>query len=839
MRRSSRVMHWLVFALSIIPATSWVGCTRPAPSYIGVDGVALGRVVIYRNGVAYYERKATVVGDKLVVRVPRERVDDFLKSLKVTDVDSGETVAVTIPRDKSSSDGDLNMVLRLPTQSSAKSTATRTVNMTYVTEAPAWKPSYRVVVSANGSVDLEAWAIIDNTSGEDWKNVLVSVGSSSAMSFRYDLWRVQTVDRDLLASDERLAIAPPVGATPFQTTPNDSGTVIVNSAAPTIDASSTAQGITINKEYLSKVPIPGRSFESATQVAVSGSTSIENNYVVDGINSSSLALGNYYGYVEAVQTSRGRDPRLGGVEGIVSDQQGPQRGVKVEISGGTLRGPLFAKTDPKGRFHVDGLSPGSYDVKVSDRGATATLNGVNVQAGQIASIAPNVAASRASNASAEAIQLARWAALVPAWRKQGIALEVTATAATETAAIQIAAQTQAQLLAVGVGSEKIKTRTIVDATAVASAVVQPTNLTTATAAVATEAVIGDSHFTSPHPMTVAAGSSAMVAMLRGKTQGGEVYLYDPISTRGNALYAFRSVRMKNPSTSALEPGPVTVYGDGRFIGEGLTDAVAAGATTVVPFALDRQVIVQSKTTERDAMKKLISVERQGLWAQLDRQKVQTFTITNRGAATTLLLRHRSSNGYTLVKGPANDRTGPNSDGASNASDQSLGDSQLFDIELAANSTKTVDIIEATPKAEFFALDAPMVVNHLRELASNKEIDRSLLASVNDVLQTQNKLQSLDQRIEGLRGQNRELSERSAELNVQLLSLRAVRTTGELVQKLQQRMGDIADRKQKATIAIVEAQQQIMLLRLKLQDAYGGLRDATATKTVATSRLDPK
>ena len=48
--------------------------------------------------------------------------------------------------------------------------------LTYVTESPAWKPSYRVVVGDKGKVMLEGWAIVDNTSGEDWKGVLVGVG---------------------------------------------------------------------------------------------------------------------------------------------------------------------------------------------------------------------------------------------------------------------------------------------------------------------------------------------------------------------------------------------------------------------------------------------------------------------------------------------------------------------------------------------------------------------------------------------------------------------------------------------------------------------------------------
>ena len=60
------------------------------------------------------------------------------------------------------------------------------LRLSYVTEAPSWKPSYRVVVGKDGKVDLQGWAIVDNTSGEDWKNVRLGVGASSAMSFRFD-----------------------------------------------------------------------------------------------------------------------------------------------------------------------------------------------------------------------------------------------------------------------------------------------------------------------------------------------------------------------------------------------------------------------------------------------------------------------------------------------------------------------------------------------------------------------------------------------------------------------------------------------------------------------------
>ncbi|HEX9154623.1 MAG TPA: hypothetical protein VF819_03605, partial [Nitrospira sp.] len=54
-------------------------------------------------------------------------------------------------------------------------TATRQVIAGYMTPAAVWKSSYRLIFGAQGDPTLEGWAIVDNTSGEDWNNVQLSV----------------------------------------------------------------------------------------------------------------------------------------------------------------------------------------------------------------------------------------------------------------------------------------------------------------------------------------------------------------------------------------------------------------------------------------------------------------------------------------------------------------------------------------------------------------------------------------------------------------------------------------------------------------------------------------
>src|SRR4051794_40003177 len=94
------------------------GCAPKHSTFVKVDDVALGKVVVYRNGVAYYERRAQVMGGQLTVSVPRDRVDDFLKSLTVVDAITGKPLPVSIPRQQE--DGAfLVMKLQLPSKDKA------------------------------------------------------------------------------------------------------------------------------------------------------------------------------------------------------------------------------------------------------------------------------------------------------------------------------------------------------------------------------------------------------------------------------------------------------------------------------------------------------------------------------------------------------------------------------------------------------------------------------------------------------------------------------------------------------------------------------------------------
>ncbi|HHH31267.1 MAG TPA: DUF4139 domain-containing protein, partial [Polyangiaceae bacterium] len=272
--------------------------------------LALDRVVLYRNGVGYFERRGEIDGDVLRLKVRKDQVNDLLKSLTIVDRRTGRAVSVSMPLDPQTwaraalatlgpgrgslaevldllrgteveldtvlgdvegrvvlveqiieepdptmpsrggssgsapslgtdhkvtlmagkelkvvrlskvrgvtlKDGDLALQFHRRLDATAGEGMFQQVEVairlndadahdlvvSYVVEAPMWKPTYRVVLpeEGKGQALLQGWAVVDNTSGEQWNDVKLSLTAGAPIAFRYDLHTPRRVFREDLS----------------------------------------------------------------------------------------------------------------------------------------------------------------------------------------------------------------------------------------------------------------------------------------------------------------------------------------------------------------------------------------------------------------------------------------------------------------------------------------------------------------------------------------------------------------------------------------------------------------------------------------------------------------
>jgi hypothetical protein len=284
-----------LFAKTLFVA-ALAACGHARHPYATTGGaLSLSKVVLYRNGVGYFERAGHVDGESLTLRVRKDQVNDLLKSLTVVEKTGGRAVSISMPLDPRSwanaatatlgpgagslaevldklrgtwvtlhtthgsvngrillvesldetigseqrheqdfkvtllDDERMNVVrlsqvkgitlhngdIALQFQRSLDATAGegmfQQVDVTirlagrhendlivsYVVSAPMWKPTYRVVLpeAGKGQALLQGWAVVDNTTGEDWRDVKLALTAGAPIAFRYDLHTPRDVAR--------------------------------------------------------------------------------------------------------------------------------------------------------------------------------------------------------------------------------------------------------------------------------------------------------------------------------------------------------------------------------------------------------------------------------------------------------------------------------------------------------------------------------------------------------------------------------------------------------------------------------------------------------------------
>ncbi len=278
----------------------------PACAHQALDGadtvspLPVKRVVLYQNGVGYFERGGDLVGDTLRLQVRPEQINDLLTSLTVIDLEGGRSQSISLPIEKSAAQrldelpdqvrrqGGIHSLLaafrgarvRLELRDEGTSIQGRIVGVesidgkphvalasgarvsnvlveniahlelhdrplqvglnkvldhslnegqwkpveltvrlntggkhkllvSYISGMPTWKPAYRLVMNkTGGKALLQGWAVIDNTSGEDWNNVSLSLSSGAPISFIYDLHKPNFVRRQQMGVMASGALAP-------------------------------------------------------------------------------------------------------------------------------------------------------------------------------------------------------------------------------------------------------------------------------------------------------------------------------------------------------------------------------------------------------------------------------------------------------------------------------------------------------------------------------------------------------------------------------------------------------------------------------------------------------
>ena len=169
---------------TIVVAGLVAACGSPKPASLRLD-----KVILYQNGIGYFERSGVVGGDRVLLEFSHHEVDDVLKTLTVIDRSGASVATVDVPAidDKAR---------KIPVGVRLSGGTAHDIQVSYAVPIPTWKAAYRVVLDSDDKPGLlQGWAVIDNASQEDWKNVSLTLATGAPMSYQLDLHTPKYVER--------------------------------------------------------------------------------------------------------------------------------------------------------------------------------------------------------------------------------------------------------------------------------------------------------------------------------------------------------------------------------------------------------------------------------------------------------------------------------------------------------------------------------------------------------------------------------------------------------------------------------------------------------------------
>lgn len=723
-----------------------LGAAACATTAAAPPALRLDRVVLYQNGIGHFERTGSLPDRHLRLVLRPHEVDDVIKTLTVIDRAGHAQQVAAVLPTPAQTEHDRVVV------DIVLSRPVRDLVVSYAVPTATWKTTYRVALPdrAGAPLLLQAWAMVDNVSEEAWQDVRLSLATGAPLSFATDLRTPHFVPRP----DATGALVAPT-ATGIVTADRTRGGQDNRDADGILDVDDVCPDATEDRD----------GFDDGD-----GCPDLDNDR--DRID-------------DADDRCPGEPETWNGFD----DEDGcPDRGRVILTSS---------------RIEIlDRIYFGAGEVKVPAQ-AYPLLDAVVATLAGNPAIRTLVIGGHAATGEDDPWGLsARRAGAVRAYlASRGVAQTLEVRAFGDTTPLGPSADHNRRVDFDLAHVEPTTAEPITRDALAASA---------RSGSVAVE-IAGTTRYQLADRVTVPRGASTLVSVLSRDVDGADVLLFRPdASTPGSDLHPYRAARLALPAELGLEPGPVAVFAEGSFAGEGLLQRTPGGQVTYVPFALDGGTTVRTEVRGDEQPQRLVAVARGVATVQnaVVKRTIYTVEAAPRAPAT-LYLRHTPSPGYELGALPPGSERGERH--------------VLVAVPLQGGKTATVTVEERQPVTrELHLLDDAGA--NLAAYVDGADLPAPVLAAVRVVVAARATLADVEREAADLRDALADATEHAGDLEGSVLTVSRLPGTeaAELRKRLLASLTTATTRVDTLARAIAANRARQVEARVKLQTAIEAL-----------------
>jgi Carboxypeptidase regulatory-like domain len=570
----------------------------------------------------------------------------------------------------------------------------RSLFVSYISEVPVWKTTYRLVLGAKTAPLLQGWAIVDNTVGEDWNQVELSLVAGAPQSFIQNLSQPFYTRRPVVPLPESL-----------------------NSAPQTFEATL----------------IPGGAL----------------------------------------------------VRGTVTDGSGTpvaRAMVKVRDASGAVVGQAYA--NDAGVYELAGLPDGPVSMEANLAGfRTSVVSGLTVSTGrpvqqnmqlQVGSVSETV------NVTAEASTLNTESATVTGGRNNGSGR------------------------ALGNERMNVMNRLQMAAPPPPSAALAEARARTTAPASAQE--LGDLfEYKVQQPITILKDHSALVPILQSKIEAEKVSVWNE---KAKTSRPQRALWLNNTSGLTLDGGSFSVLEEETFAGEGIFEPIHPAERRLVSYATDLALTPSSKQSSEPQRVTQVTIQNGVLTQHSEVREKKTYTFRNEDqSARTVVVEHPVRAGYELRSEIKPAETTPAW--------------MRFRLTIGPKQTASLVVEETKPLTNGFRVES-VSGNQLELFVRNRSIDKSIEEALRKMLAEKQVVTDLESKKEEMESARQAIFDDQQRLRENMKALKGTPEEKALIQRYVQQLNQQEDRLEAIKKQAEQLEKQIDAEQARVNDMIAAL-----------------
>lgn len=748
-----------VFPLVVALALS--GCAHRSPLGTTDGGLVLDRVVLYRSGIGYFERQGEFDGDVLTIKVRKDQVNDLLKSLTVVEKGTGKTLSVSMPLDPQTwANAALGML------------APGSGDLPGVLDA---LRGTEVVLHTRRGRHRGRIVMVEETVGEapEAKVGRIVLPGGETRDFKVTLMRGQELDVVLLSKVRSITLRDGDLALQLHRSLDASAGEGMFEQVEVAIRLADAKKHEVMVSYVVSAPVWKPTYRVVLPEGDKGEALLQAWAVVDNVS------GEDWRDVTMSLTS-------GAPIAFRYDLHSPRTIERADLSeAGTRKRATVA------------MGETSYDEAPDGGGGGAGIEG-----------APASGASERYAEADESMDLddagyyEEERARKTDAKKSVKAKEKSAASRSSRPAPRPASPSRPADMPM---PEQAQSR---------GPVLDRASLQRSMQADArARSISGLTAFDLENRVTVPEGTSTMVALVNQGVEAEQTFLFRPGGAGiGYEVNPYRVVRFRNSTPFILEPGPISIYAAGSFVGEGLSEAVGAGSSATVPFAVEPSIMVTSQVAYSGAEMRIVKIVRGVLECENFQRTTTTWTVkakAEKKAQKVLIRQSKFGPDYGLKERPAGT--------------EDLADAYLIPVTVAAGKTEaSVEVVEQTPSRLTLTIWDGRAPELIQALLSAPGVEPGARERLQPIIALRQEIGRIDTELEGLRAQQIEYDRRAEETRQNLEAIKKDPRASELRARLSKRLEEFTAGADKIGRQLVELQSQRLEKKIELEDRLQSL-----------------